>query len=80
MYLTKQKGYGRGFNKYELWSERPKPSLFAGSHTVHWLRPASESIDIFCDLVLERFTNVRLKAGEIREVESITFKFVGADG
>ncbi len=76
MYLTKQKGYGRGHNYYELWKERPK-SGHDGAFT-EW--DGQGYLRGFCDTILERHTNVRLKAGEIREVESITFKFVGADG
>ncbi len=75
MYLTKQKGYGRGKNRYQLWKRRPTKSLFAGPRTVHWLGEDAENTIIFCPQLIERHTNVYLKPGEIREVKSITFEF-----
>lgn len=70
MWLTRQKGYGRN-NNYELWDYRPKMTDWTGGtmweyggRKVHWT--PSE---------FAKISSTRLKPGEIREVESIEFKF-----
>ncbi len=78
MYLTKQRGYGRGSNYYELWEEPPTKAInhfVSNGHHVDWY--GEGQIAEFCDSLLERHTNVHLKPGEIRKVKSITFEFEG---
>ena len=76
MWLTRDKGYGR--NKwYTLWSRYPTKEV--DGKKVDWVLFGGGLIEMFCAKLFERYTNVRLKPGEIREVESIIFKFVGAD-
>ncbi len=79
MFLTKEKGYGRNGNAYELWGKRPQRRSRLGK--VWWECDIdSHFIDEFCGSQFGSWTGVYLKPGEIRKVESIVFKFAGADG
>ncbi len=71
MYLTKQKGYGRVGNYYQLWKTRPTKTTFGRS--ILWC--GDGFLELFCPQLIERHTNVYLKPGEIRKVKSITFEF-----